>query len=440
MKRVICLLVSIMILFVTGCSKEPDTSSQVQKKQLVISYSDAAFGSSWINSICSAYKKENPDTEIKLSADSNIDKKASSILEATNDKRDILFLSNTNWQYWAERNYLADLTSLYKSEVDNSKTFEKKVKSDCLDYLKYNNKYYAVPFDDTVSGFIYNKKMFEKYGWSVPKKMSEFLNLLLEIKQEEIVPIAWSGKNINDWDIIVKTWWAQNSGYDEMKKYLKLETPEVYNQKGREDALVQFSKIISDKTNSIDDVDDADNKKALNMFLNGKAAIYVGSSSIENTANQNAMENFSMAMMKIPSMDGSKDAAVSVQPSNGIIVVPESSSNKEEAKNFLKFMATDKMLRLFTSETSTPRPFYYDIENISHLTSFGKSVIEYWNNSDSIYFYSKNPLYYNVLSDWPYQGAPYLAIFKGILTPQNAVEENYEYVKENWDTLKKEAS
>ncbi|MBD5481151.1 MAG: extracellular solute-binding protein [Lachnospiraceae bacterium] len=48
---------------------------------------------------------------------------------------------------------------------------------------------YALPYAANAAGILYNKDMFEEYGWSVPETWSEFLSLCEEIQNSGIQPL-----------------------------------------------------------------------------------------------------------------------------------------------------------------------------------------------------------------------------------------------------------
>lgn len=48
---------------------------------------------------------------------------------------------------------------------------------------------YALPYAANTAGVLYNKDMFEKYGWKIPQTWSEFISLCNTIKSEGIYPI-----------------------------------------------------------------------------------------------------------------------------------------------------------------------------------------------------------------------------------------------------------
>lgn len=438
-KRIICLFLSCSFILITsaGCQKDQDDVHKPANKVLTIEYYDGKYGSKWIESIAKAYKSKRTNVTIKLKADSKIDQKSDAILETYQDVPDIMFVSNTNWEYWASKGYIENLSSLYNTAVDNNTTLLNKIKPDYLKHCELRGNYWIVPWDDGVAGFVYNKDLFAKNNWTVPATMQDFYTLISKIKAAGIIPIAWSGSSIGDWNYAIDTWWAQSEGRDGISNFLKMDLPEVYHQQGRLNALQTFSNIVYDKTNSIDGALEADDAKARSMFLGSKAAMMLSGSWFKCQAGNSIPSNFKLGFITFPAAEGAKEPNLNVAAAGGFSVIPIMSRNKDLAKDFLLFMSTDKMLQLYTSITSSPRPFNYKIANTDKLDDFDKDIINNWQSGNNIYFFSSNPLYYNVFSDWPESGAPFMQILLGKTTPQQAFDDNYNYVKENWDDAKK---
>ena len=192
LKKLSCILLCVTVGLgaFSGC-RRADVKIQDTKKEnvLTIAYYNGKYGSKWIHAIADAYKRGHRGIKIKLQADLDIDQKAGALLESSENVPDILFLSNTNWQSWVQKGYIEDLTGLFKTVVDNGVTIEGKIQYQCLTHCKYKGRYWAMPWDDGVTGFVYNKTMFKKNKWAVPKTMKEFYALLPKIK---------SGRNHSD--------------------------------------------------------------------------------------------------------------------------------------------------------------------------------------------------------------------------------------------------
>ena len=78
-------------------------------------------------------------------------------------------------------------------------------------------------------------------------------------------------------------------------------------------------------------------------------------------------------------------------------VVSSNCSNKKLAKEFMKFVHSDKMLSKFTADTSITRPLNYEVsaEDQSKLSNYAKSLIYLKQNSNLVYPYSSLPLEVN---------------------------------------------
>ncbi len=436
LKKIICTLVCCALIFSVseGCQKKEKPTPKPNDHTLTVTYYDGIYGSNWIKAIVNAYKIKNPSITVKLEPDSKLDQEAGAILESYNNEPDIMFLSNTNWEYWASKGYLYDLSGLFGATVDNGKSLVKKIQPDYLKHCSYNGKYWVVPWDDGVPGILYNKDMFAENNWAVPETMQELDELLPQIKAAGIAPFAWSGDDISDWNYAVNAWWAQLAGRDGVNTYLQMKSPEVYHQPMKLEALEEFFQLAGDKSNSINDAIDTDSATAYQQFFDSKAAMMIGGSWIESEAGSAESNGFNLGIMQFPAIDGAKDALINVEASGGFAVIPSLSQHKGIAEDFLTFMSTDEMLKLYTSVTSSPRPFVYDAASSDNLDDFGKSVMNIWQAGDNVYLFSNSPLYYSAFSDWPANGEPYAQILTGILTPQQAFDENYEYVKNNWNS------
>ena len=80
--------------------------------------------------------------------------------------------------------------------------------------------YYALPYETSISGFIYDYDLFKNSGWldfsgkdGVPGTMEEFYELLDEIESANM--IAWTGHFSNYWEGWLASFYAQYEGYDD---------------------------------------------------------------------------------------------------------------------------------------------------------------------------------------------------------------------------------
>ncbi len=161
-------------------------------------------------------------------------------LEAGVDVPDIAMVLGTNWQQYAAKGYLADLTELYNSQMENGTLHDKIIKEN-QEVGKYAGKYYMVPWADVCNGFIYNEKLFRENGWKVPATVDEMFTLMDAMKAKGVTPFAFGkGHLLLGFSCISLVGSVRRSGRH--AGVSKMESPEVYKQDGRLKALQIFEK------------------------------------------------------------------------------------------------------------------------------------------------------------------------------------------------------
>ncbi|MBR4378161.1 MAG: hypothetical protein IKP50_04715 [Bacilli bacterium] len=135
-------------------------------------------------------------------------------------------------------------------------------------------------------------------------------------------------------------------------------------------------------------------------------------------------------------------------------IVSASCSNQKLAKEFMKFLHSDKMLSKFTADTSITRPLNYEVssEDQSKLSNYAKSLIYLKQHSDIVYPYSSlpievnNPSYFkhhkfiwkSRVGDTPYEHPwDYFTLGTGTKTVKNYFDGQYNFFSSSWATLVK---
>ena len=65
-------------------------------------------------------------------------------------------------------------------------------------------------------------------------------------------------------------------------------------------------------------------------------------------------------------------------------IIPKHAKQKELAKEFLLFLASQDMLTLYTQYTNSPRPYKYENTDWSDLSTFGQSVMQTYQESVTV--------------------------------------------------------
>ena len=440
MKKVVLVLLSITLtLSLAACGKKKADSG---KERLVIAFAEAGYGRGWLENLEAAFEAENENVDIILDGNPNMTANAGPKIESGRDLADIYFLLETNWQRWATRGYLEPLDDLYEMETEPGVTLEDKLIDEVVEFGRIGDNMYALPWNDGVTGLVYNSKMFRDKGWEVPETVNDLIDLTEQIKTEGagVKPFTWPGQYSAYWNFVVYGWWAQYEGLEAMNEFYQFESPEVFKQEGKLKALEAYETLIGDQSNSTAGVNGLIHTQAQMQFINGFAAMIPNGLWIESEMKAALPAGFEMKMMPIPTIEGAKEPKINNSMLGDFIVVPKQARNKELAKEFLRFMAEDKQLLQYTKDTGTPRPFEYDPTTIEGLSPFILSALEIWKNSKSFYIISKSPLYYGVyVNTFPKSGAPYGDIYLGEESAQSVWNGDYQYVFERWDEFKRNA-
>ena len=142
------------------------------------------------------------------------------------------------------------------------------------------------------------------------------------------------------------------------------------------------------------------NNKDIAMIVEGSWFENEASAVIESEAKKSGARDF--AIMPIPFSSTTKQVArggrhtyLSLSQSFG--VVSANCANQKLAKEFMKFLHSDKMLSKFTADTSITRPLNYEVstEDQAKLSTYAKSLIYLKQHSDIVYPYSSLPLEVN---------------------------------------------
>lgn len=74
------------------------------------------------------------------------------------------------------------------------KTWRETFNPDILKKGQFNGKTYVLPYNIDAYGWWYDKKLFEKHGWTAPATYEEFLVLGEKMKAEGIAPLTFTGR------------------------------------------------------------------------------------------------------------------------------------------------------------------------------------------------------------------------------------------------------
>jgi len=479
------LLAVIMVLIVSvsfvacnkgkGDNRNPDIG---KNGTLKITYYKGGTGSLWIEELAKAFEDETL-VKVELTDDPQATENALTLLESERNLPDLMFILYTNWQKFVQRGWLEPMDDLYNGTfsatfgdatvnskystagtsvyaADTAKGDANLALSDILEpeYLNYGKtsktatsekQFWVMPWTSGTTGIVYNIDMLASVGYTnPPATFAELLDCCEKLSAKGIAPFAWGGEEFGYWDFVTMGWWAQYSGVEKWESFYQFESVEVFNDPGRQKALEAWKTLLvnNDGTwkNSINAPMGRDHNDAHSVFVKGEAAMCPTGSWIETEVGKFLPKGFNMAMMPTPAIEGAKtdENGKVIQVCNteagDVGLIPKKAANKTAAKAFLAFMNRPEWVEKFTQYTGMPRPFLYSPSKIEGLSSFSKSCMEYYENSEKMWRVSDSPIYtYAGIRHWDPLNAA--SLYGGLTTkdPAALCTEMYNSARGKWD-------
>ncbi|MBQ3492753.1 MAG: extracellular solute-binding protein [Clostridia bacterium] len=468
MKRVIALLLTVVAIIsaMIGSACVKGLSEEDKKNSLIIEVHSAGYGTDWIDFMAKEFQKKTGKKVIVTYqvGGQGLTTMAANIESLTSDT-DLFFMGGASVTevYKGQvtvrgQSYSCiyeDLTDLYKTKIEGEDvTVEQKMLESSRTALITDNKYYHFPYVSGMQGFIINKDVWNS-AWEIPRTTNELLELCETIKGSGKSPFIYSLED-EYWTTMLPVFVSQYEGVENMNKLWSGYGPDgkrysnnMIAYTGLLKALEFFHSLLVDSNGYMyRDSKDVSFTNMQSMFLEGAAVMNCNGDWLEKEMFTNYPE-VEIEMMKTPvlsavaekcsfSGDADKetklrtlidyvDGVITEKPSfatdddvayirearsferagsGNCAVIPCYANQKQSAKDFLLFMASNEGLKIFRDYTAGCRmPFDYSgIPTRENETTFRKSVIKIMDGAvnggarkkDKIFTLGEiNPYFYN---------------------------------------------
>lgn len=461
--KTLCLLfVMTMILAMTGCGDKEDENGD--KRIVKWEVLKAGYGSTAYEKIAEAFMAEHPDVLVKITFNPSIAETTGSRLESNTNLADVYSYRDIEAiKRWTANNYVEPLDELYATELSTGKTIKDSMVGNAAEVCSHNGIAYAIPEYTNVQGFVYNKSMFDEYGWEIPTTTSELERLckkIIEDTEGKVAPIVYCGGAAEGYlYFAVNQWVTQYEGISQMDTFYQFESAEVFNPnlyKGKMYALQNLEKFFYDEGRyTMTGSTGMTHIVAQSKIIQGEAAMMLTGSWFETEMKEALAEvpDKEFGLFPTPQLSDSMgnvlhstdyttvDDKRVVEASYGAYYfVPANAPNKEDAIEFMKFLSEPSTCEIYTRYTNAVRPFDYelsaDAEVYKDMSAFGKSVLKF---ADENYLYSpdnSSPLAIKGLTGfWARGKRPFIDLRDDVETVNQALQNDYEYAKQNWNSM-----
>lgn len=331
------LLLSIVLvaLSVVGCST-PTDQKRVEIRWITAPISSVELENFINEEVIKKFEESHPGVKIKwikLKESKNQIKQQL----AAGAGPDIISATPSDFKEFVKAGYLLDLEPYAQKYRWREKYYDW-----AYELFEYDGKLMGAP--SLVEGLLvyYNKDMFKKNNWAIPKTYDDLKRLSSEMQKKGVIPFAFGSSDYK----AANEWWlsaAINASFtqDELKPYLLAEkpwnSPEMAEAVGKLQYLWQQGYINDKKSHSIS-ID-----SSWNLFYSQKAAM-----KMEGTWGiKNLLENkpsFEWGVFLIPSFADGVEPTMPVGISSGIGINAKS-KHPDEAADFIDFLHSDEVVQ-----------------------------------------------------------------------------------------------
>lgn len=450
-------------------------------------------GKEYMEKILNAFKAKNPDVNINFTPSASVEGEDIH-RDPDSVTTDIYF--TTMSMYIAYKDYLEPLNDVLDMTQDGVKLSSRFTADDISGMTASDGNIYALPWSNSVTGFVYNASIFEQQGFTLPKTTNELVTLCANIVSANYTPFIHYAEY---WHYAIYVWMAQYAGVENFNKYWKgIYTDESNVEKtndislfrdnaAKKEALKVLPDLLNPKGYTVTGTNNLSHTVAQTKFLAGNALISPTGSWMENEM-KNSSSKYTFKMMKYPVIsalgeklgidedqlhalvayvDGDATAeetayAESVdadivgrvrearnmvfsERSGFTALIPKNSPAKDVAKRFLSFYYSDEALELAETTCGMILPATYSDgssrKNPDKDTAFVKSC------SDIAKLKGKTiertymvPIFYNtgIQTFWHYDAIrkfTYISQDSPVTSYSKFMEDENKWWNDNWATV-----
>ena len=213
MKKIIALgLIMIMTLSLTACGgKKTGGKGSNGGKEVEIAYWHAGLGIDWLEEMVKVFNESQSDWNVTFRESAIKDSLTSALGMEDIDTTDLYIAGQTY-----DTEFMEPLEDILDSTAEGDKmTIREKMNPNYLTTARAaDGKVYTLSAGSSLYGIVYNRKLFEKAGIdTLPRTSDELAVACDKLLENNITPWAIFGTWAY-WDFFVEAWQAQYDGYD----------------------------------------------------------------------------------------------------------------------------------------------------------------------------------------------------------------------------------
>lgn len=320
MKRKLSGLLALILAFgttfgLTACGGTGPVANT--SEDLEIFYWNSGQGRLWLDKTIDAFVAKNPGVNVIKNFRETNDTWEKELQSENLNTIDLYI--NSMATVLAYKDYLEPLDDVMEYKDENGTKIIKKFDEGLMDLLRADGKLYATYWGGGVCGLVYNKTVFDKEGFTIPRTTKELVTLaqdICEIKNgntQKYTPFIFPG-NADYWTYCYLPWAAQYGGMEEINKFWNppatADSPvdkSVFTSDARKEALLALGELAADSRYFYTASNGTDHTTVQSKFLAGTGLMMPNGNWLENEMkSENSKTEFEFMKMPIISALGTK--------------------------------------------------------------------------------------------------------------------------------------
>ena len=355
MKRFValfCTLVLAASLFTSCGTRESGTEGDEDKTVLKVAVLKSAYGKTMWEDVAAAYEADHPDIKIELTAEKNLEDVIGSKMKS-GDYPDVVHLATGREAGLTEtmirENSLADISDVLDKKVfgEDVSVADKLIDgfTDTAATNPYDDdKMYMAPMFYGPCGLFYNAGLFAEKNWTVPTTWDEMWELGQKAEEEGIALFTYPTTGY--FDSLMYALLCETGGVDFYNDCMRYEEG-IWDKEEAREALDIVARLASyTEPTTVANANNDNYLKNQQLILDNKALFMPnGTWVVGEMVDAPKADGFEWGFMSLPAMESGKDRYSFAYFEQ--IWVPENAKHKEEAKDFIAYLYSDKAVQIF---------------------------------------------------------------------------------------------
>lgn len=322
-----------------------------ENPELNIAVFQGGYGRDYWDSIAAEFMNDYPGTKINITASPKIAELVRPKIVAGNPP-DFMYISGSDntpiLDGLIKDKALLDLTDLFNSESDDGVPLKMKILPGVLGSRSSSpygdGRVYLAPYNFGVMGLWYNKDFFDSKGITPPKTWDELFAMNDTAKETDRALFTYQGLYPGYLEEMLVPAIFSAGGQAALDQFFNYD-PEFWNSDAFRQAWGLLEKIATEENGLMKGTVALNHTQSQTAFLQGKAMFMPNGTWFEDEMKDAPREDgFQFGFLGVPALEDGKQVLALSNVEQ--MVIPAKAKNPELAKEFLKYLYTNKSVQL----------------------------------------------------------------------------------------------